>query len=213
MPSPVQSETDAFRLTIGALVLAVVAVVAGWATTPIFGVVVFLVLGLLGLTTHLRSPGRGRRLPLREVAVLRDLRGSPAARPHVLVIANVPLQGRELQERMERLVARRAEIDILAPVLTSRVHLAVTDIDEEIAAARARLRDSLAWATAQGWSVRGHIGDPSPETAIEDRLRDFGADEVVVVTAEGEQLWQVGVELEQLRSQLDVPVQEVQATV
>ncbi len=213
MSSPVQSETDVFRLTIGALVLAVVAVVAGWAMTPIFGVVVFLVLGLLALTAHLRSPGRGRRLPLHEASVLRDLRRPPAARRHVLVIANVPLHGRELRERMERLVAERAEIDILAPVLTSRVHLAVTDIDEEIAAARERLRDSLAWATAQGWSVRGHIGDPSPETAIEDRLRDFGADEVVVVTAEGEQLWQVGVELEQLRSQLDVPVREVQATV
>lgn len=213
MSSPVQSETDAFELTIGALVLAVVAVLAGWATAPIFGVVVFLALGLPALAAHLRRPGRDRRLGLREASALRDAQRPPSSPRHVLVIANVPLRGRELQERMGRLVAERAEIDVLAPVLTSRLHLAVTDVDEEIADARARLRDSLAWATAQGWSVRGHVGDPSPATAIEDRLRDFGADEVVVVTAEDERQWQAGVELEQLRSQLDVPVLQVQATV
>ena len=59
--------------------------------------------------------------------------------------------------------------------------------------------------------ARGEVGDPNPSIAIEDELRDFGADAVVVVTHPRElQTWQEQGELERLRRELaGVPVQHV----
>jgi hypothetical protein len=48
--------------------------------------------------------------------------------------------------------------------------------------------------------------------AIEDELRDFGADEVIVVThSRDRETWQERGELERLREELDVPVTHVVA--
>ena len=51
---------------------------------------------------------------------------------------------------------------------------------------------------------------PTQRTALEDQLRDFGADEVIVVTHPRERgSWQERGELERLRRELDVPVTHV----
>jgi hypothetical protein len=72
------------------------------------------------------------------------------------------------------------------------------------------LEISLAWAREQGISARGEVGDPSPTSALEDELRDFGADEVIVVTHPSErETWQERGELERLRRELDVPITHV----
>ena len=97
-------------------------------------------------------------------------------------------------------------------MLTSHLHYGVSDIDRELAQARARLERSLAWAREQGIPARGEVGDPSASTAIEDELRDFGADEVIVVTHPRErETWQEHGELERLRRELDVPVTHIVA--
>ena len=75
-----------------------------------------------------------------------------------------------------------------------------------------RLERSLAWARERGIAARGEIGDPNPTSAIEDELRDFGADEVLVVTHPRErQTWQERGELERLQRELDVPVTHIVA--
>jgi hypothetical protein len=90
------------------------------------------------------------------------------------------------------------------------VHYGVTDIDREIDEARRRLERSLHWARRQGLVVRGRVGDPDPVVAIEDELRDFGADEVVVVTHPDERAgWQERTELDRLSRELDLPVRRV----
>jgi hypothetical protein len=76
----------------------------------------------------------------------------------------------------------------------------VTDIDRELNEARERLECCLAWARANGLDARGEVGDVSATTAIEDELRDFGADEVIVVThPRDRETWQERGELERLR--------------
>ena len=73
-----------------------------------------------------------------------------------------------------------------------------------------RLQRSLEWARTHGFKARGEIGDANPLTAIEDELRDFGADEVIVVTREQQDAgWQEEKELESLSEELDVPVVQV----
>src|SRR5262249_18455328 len=135
---------------------------------------------------------------------------SPGTR-HVIIVANAPLNGDELRAHLRSLdEGNRVELDVLAPVLTSRTHVAYTDLDAETRRARERLARSLSWARGQGSPARGEIGDPSPTTALEDELRDFGADEVIIATSRAEPTgWQEQTALQQLHDELDVPVVQV----
>lgn len=210
--NPIRSETDAFWVAMTGIGLIAVSVLIGWLSTPIAGIAAFVVLALLATVAYLRIPDPAARKPLREAALEPNRHGRADAR-HVLVIANEPLAGEELRRRLLGSNGAKVEVDVLAPVLTSRVHFATTDVDEERRRARERLQRSLAWVREQGLAVRGEIGDIDPTTAIEDELRGFGADEVIVVTGNGEaERWQEREELERLREELDVPIVQVSAS-
>ncbi len=128
----------------------------------------------------------------------------------MLIVANEALAGGELSEHLRAARGERVQVDVLAPVLASRLHQGLSDIDQELAQARERLERSLAWARAQGIDARGEVGDPDPTAAMEDELRDFGADEVIVVTHPRDSAtWQEHGELERLRRELDVPVTQL----
>jgi hypothetical protein len=207
MRNPIGSETDAFRVTVAGAALGVVCALVGWLAGTLVGVILFVVLGPLALSAYLLSTEPRHARPLRRAIAEPHAHGARDGSRHVLVIAHEALEGRELVDHIRALGGSGVEIDVLAPLLSSRVHLAFTDIDEELDEARSRLARSLAWARAWGFPARGEVGGPSPTPAIEDELRDFGADEVVVVTADGQAAdWQEQVELEHLREQLDVPV-------
>ena len=210
MRIPTRSEREAFQLTIAGVVVIGMAVLIGWLTEAVVGVAVFVLALVLGAIAYLRAPNPDRHAPLREAAhQAHPHRASPGKR-HVLVIANEALSGDALRERIVGRDDERIDVDILAPVLTSHRHYAVSDIDRELEHARARLERSLAWAREHGVVARGEVGDPNPTTAIEDELRDFGADEVIVVTHPSEQeTWQERGELERLRRELDVPVTHI----
>jgi hypothetical protein len=154
--------------------------------------------------------GRDRRAVLRAAACEAHPHGAALGKRHVLVIANESLSGSELRDRVLAGDGERIEVDVLAPVLTSRVHLGVSDIDHELAEAHERSGRSLVWARAQGIVARGEVGDPSPITAFEDELRDFCADEVIVVThPRDRETWQERGELERLQRELNAPVTHV----
>jgi hypothetical protein len=207
MRIPIRSERDAFRLTLAAVAAIVAAALVGWLTEAVFGVLVIVLALALATIAYLRAPDPDRRSPLRKAAHEAHPHGASPGTRHVLVIANEPLSGDGLRERIVGREAERVEVDVLAPVLTSHLHFGVSDIDRELAQARARLERSLAWAREQGIVARGEVGDPTATTAIEDELRDFGADEVIVVTHPRErETWQERQELERLRRELDVPV-------
>ncbi len=210
MRTPIRSERDAFRLTLAGAVVIGAAVLIGWLTEAALGAAVFSLVVVLAAIAYVRAATADRRTPLREAAHETHPHGASPDKRHVLVIANEALSGNELRERIVGPDDERIEVDILAPVLTSHLHYGVSDIDRELAQARARLERSLAWAREQGIVAHGEVGDPSPTTAIEDELRDFGADEVIVVTHPGErETWQERAGLERLRRELDVPVRHV----
>jgi hypothetical protein len=210
MRIPVRSERDAFRLTLGGVVVIAAAVLIGWLTEAVVGAAVFALALALAVIAYLRVADPDRRAGMRKAAHETHLHGAGPGERHVLVIANEVLSGGELRERILVGGDERVEVNILAPVLTSQLHYGVSDIDRELGQARARLECSLPWARKQGIVARGVVGDPSPRTAIEDELRDFGADEVIVVTHPGErESRQERRELERLRRELDVPVTHV----
>jgi hypothetical protein len=209
MRIPIRSERDAFRLTLAGVVVIGAAVLIGWLTEAVVGAGVFSLALALAVIAYLRAADPDRRAPLRKAAHEAHPHGASPGERHVLVIANEVLSGGELRERILG-GHERIEVDILAPVLTSQLHYGVSDIDRELEQAKRRLERSLVWARKQGIVARGEVGDPSPTSAIEDELRDFGADEVIVVTHPGErETWQERGELERLRRELDVPVTHV----
>jgi hypothetical protein len=209
MRAPITSESDAFRMTLGGTLLVFVSVVVGWLTVPLAGVAVFVLGGALAAIAYVHVARSDRRPVLRDAAQAPHPHGAVPGERHVLVVANEALSGTELRERILA-HGEQVELDVLAPVLTSHIHYGVSDIDRELQGARARLQRSLAWADALNITVRGEVGDPSPTTALEDELRDFGADEVIVVThPRHRETWQERAELERLQRELDVPVTHV----
>ncbi|MGP0102908.1 MAG: hypothetical protein ACLPUT_14970 [Solirubrobacteraceae bacterium] len=211
MRVPVRSERDAFRLTVAGVAVVGGAVLIGWLTEPLVGVAVFVLALVIAGIAYLRAANPDRRAPLREAAAEPHPHGAVPGKRHVLVIANEALSGAgSLHQLLLGEGPVDVEIDVLAPVLTSHVHYGVSDIDRELEQARARLERSLAWARDHGITARGEVGDPNATTAIEDELRDFGADEVIVVThPRDRETWQEHGELERLRRELDVPVTHV----
>ncbi len=72
---------------------------------------------------------------------------------------------------------------VVVPALPSRLEHLAHDVDRAIAQADERLRASLEAMRAAGLDVRGQVGDHhDPNAAIEDALREFAADEVVIST-------------------------------
>jgi hypothetical protein len=216
MRIPVRSEGEAFRLVVGGLIAVAAAVLIGWLTAAAIGAAVFALILVAALVAYLRAGNPDRRPTLRGAAHEPHPHGPRAGRRHVLVIANEPLSGSALCERIvgddheQTEIDKQTEIDILAPVLSSHVHYGVSDIDRERERAQDRLNRSLRWAREHGISARGEVGDPSVLTAIEDELRDFGAAEVIVVTGpEEQQTWQEREELEHLLDELDITVTHV----
>jgi nucleotide-binding universal stress UspA family protein len=209
MRLPIRSETEAMRLVFAGGAVIAISVLLGWLTTPLIGVAFFVVAVVLGAIAYVRAPNPEHRTPFADAEDEPHRHGGAPGERHVLVVANEALSGEELRQRLAEM-GDRLELDVLAPVLTSRLHYVVSDIDNELAEARKRLDRSIAWARQNGFVARGEVGDPNPTTAIEDELRDFGADAVVVVTHRRElETWQEQGELERLRRELRVPVEHV----
>lgn len=144
MRPPVRFEADAFRFTIaGALVIGA-SVLIGWLSEPATGLVVFAIAVVSAAIAYVYVARRDRPAILRQAVSETGPRDRGSAGRHVLVVANVTLAGTELAEMIHRRGDEHVEVDVLAPVLASRIHYGASDIDLELADARTRLERSLA---------------------------------------------------------------------
>jgi GABA permease len=85
-----------------------------------------------------------------------------------------------------------------------------SDEDPARAGAQERLDASLTRLADAGVSARGEIGDGDPLQALEDALREFPADEIVVSThPPGRSHWLEQGVVEQARQRYDVPITHV----
>jgi GABA permease len=210
MRNPVRSETDAFYIAVGCAVLIAVSLALGSLVDPLVGVALLVgaVAGAFFWEVSTKDPDRRR--PLQE-AVSEARARQPAAHPRVLVVANRTLHGEELRDELRRRANTGAEVHIVAPILCSRAHYIASDVDTELDEARRRLSTALAWAEAEGVAVTGKVGDANAALgAIEDELRRYGADEVIISTyPPGKSNWlETGI-VERLDDELDIPVTHV----
>jgi hypothetical protein len=110
---------------------------------------------------------------------------APTATRRILVIANETCAGRRVVEEVRyRAGAGDAEALVIAPQLAeSRLsHWLDGQSDERRAAAEQRLAQSVAALQAAGIRASGQIGDADPLQALDDAVRIFPPDEVVIST-------------------------------
>jgi hypothetical protein len=205
MHNPLRSEADAFRwvVVIGAGAVSIIALTL--LTRPVVGVVWAAALLGFGAGVAYRS-SRGS-LP-RSVEVSRGGDG----KHRLLVVANETVGGGALLDEIrERCRGRRCEILVVTPALAgSRAEHWASDVDEAIELARQRMELSLIAIDELGLKARGEIGDSDPNVAIEDALRAFPADEIVISTHPPQRSrWLEHGVVERAREQVDLPITHV----
>jgi hypothetical protein len=129
----------------------------------------------------------------------------------ILVIANETVGGDELLSIVRsKAEGVREQVLVVCPALNSQVRTWASDEDGARAAAQRRLDSSLAQLRSHGIAARGEVGDGDPLQAIEDALRTFGADEVVISThPEGRSNWLERNVVGGARERFDVPITHV----
>jgi hypothetical protein len=203
--NPFRSEAEAYRFLLLSVAYFALIVVAAWIATWL-GVVVFVVLTLTAVILWARSRT--------DEPVLRPdvpTRSSAEDERRILVIANETVGGDELLSILrEKSSGVNEQVLVVCPALNSQVRTWASDEDGARSAAQARLDASLARLHQDGVHAEGEVGDGDPLQAIEDALRTFGADEIVISThPEGRSNWLERNVVGAARERFDVPITHV----
>jgi hypothetical protein len=204
MANPFRSEAEAYRfllITIGYFAAIVIATLVGgrWV-----GFAVFVALSLVGLWWLFR------RRPEAPVRTAPPRRGKESER-RILVIANETVGGEMLRDEIRRRSAGYEEqVLVVCPALNSPLRHWASDDDQARANAQERLDASLSRLAEAGVDARGEVGDSEPLQAMEDALRTFGADEIIISThPEGRSNWLEKGVVANARERFAVPITHV----
>ena len=204
MINPLRSEAEAFRFLIASIAYFGAIVIAAVAGGKWVGLAVFIALSAIVVGWWVRARREGRP-------------PQTAPRPHaegerrILVVANETVGGRTLRSMiLEKSLDVREKVLVVTPALNSPLKHWASDEDDARAAAQERLDASLAELAAAGVHARGEVGDGDPLQAVEDALRTFGADEIIISThPEGRSNWLERGVVEKARERFAVPITHV----
>lgn len=174
-------------------------------TRPVIGVV--WMAALIGFGAGVAYRGARGSLP-RTVELTRGGDG----KHRVLVVANETVGGEVLLDEIRRRCqGRRCEILVVTPALpTSRASHWASDVDEAMELARQRMELSLIAIGELGLKARGEVGDADPNVAMEDALRVFPADEIVISThPPSRSRWLEHGVVDRAREQIELPIAHV----
>lgn len=205
MLNPLRSEAEAYRfllLTLAAFGLIVAAreLLGGTAAWITSGVIALAV-----AAAYFRARSTDRPEP-REAAS----RGATDER-RILVVANETVAGEALREAIEQRSSEvRERVLVVCPALNSRLRHWASDDDGARAAAQQRLDRSLERLAELGIEARGEVGDSEPLQAMEDALRRFDADEIIISThPAGRSHWLERGVVRAARERFSVPITHV----
>jgi hypothetical protein len=204
MQNPFRSEAEAFRFLIRTIayfaVIAVAALINTWLGLGVF----VLATGVIVWWLFFR--GEAKR-PIR----MTPTRQASEGERRILVVANETVGGATLRDRIrERSEGVREEVLVVAPALNTPIRHWASDEDGARAVAETRLEESLGLLRSGGVNARGEVGDAEPLQAIEDALRTFGADEIIISThPEGRSQWLERGVVSAARERFAVPITHV----
>ncbi len=176
MHNPLRSERDVFRWVLVFVILATSVVAVDLITRPLVGVI--WAIAMLGLVSVLAwRSSRGTLAGQTEVSGGRD------DKHRVLVLCNQTVGARSSAEIKSRSRGDWSEFLLVTPALTgSPAARWTSDVDAALEDARQRMELSLRALEEAGLRARGQVGDPDPYVALEDALRVFAADEIIIGT-------------------------------
>jgi hypothetical protein len=204
MRNPFRSEESAFKFLLLAIAyfgsIGIASVINKWA-----GLAVFLLETGAIVTWWLMTRSTPEE-PIKPVA--------PPHAPgekHLLVVANETVAGPELLAEVKKHArGRKTSVLVVTPALNTKLKYWVSDEDGARAAAAERLHASLEAMRADGMKAEGQVGDPDPLQAIDDAIRTFSPDEIVISThPEGRSNWLEQGVVEHAREHFDGPVTHV----
>jgi hypothetical protein len=98
----------------------------------------------------------------------------------VLVLATAEVTS-EAAQRIEALAAGADDVRLVIPVPSHRLERWLSAEDKARAEGQRWLAHSAGALVAAGLPVSGSLGDPDPVQALEDELRDYPADEIIML--------------------------------
>jgi GABA permease len=199
MANPFGSEGDAFTFVLLTLVAFSAIAVAGIFGGAWIGVAVWLIVSAAALVVY------ARRRDERGIRTAPAHRGDANER-RILVLATDPAAEGRLAAEIERARSgRTSHVHVVCPTLTSSVRSWASDVDCDRLQAARLLERTLSELRAAGITADGEVGDENPMQAIEDALRTFGADEIIVSTGPERRV------ATQARERFALPVDELAA--
>jgi hypothetical protein len=202
MRNPLRSEGDAFRFVWLVLLFCGLVAIGSWINSWL-GLAVFIALLVAAIWWGLR----GRNEP----PVRQQPAPSPPGEHRILVVANETVGGPELLEQVRAHAGgQHARVLVVSPALNTPLKTWTSDEDGARAAAQERLDASLVSMRSAGLDATGEIGDGDPVQAIEDALRTFRPDELIVSThPEGRSQWLERGVIERARERFELPLTHV----
>ncbi len=176
--------------------LICVAIVASMALGGILGAGIGIAVGGIAATALVVFASRAHPDRKIEVAAHED-KGH-----RVLVLATAEATADSAQ-RISDLAGTPKDVRVVVPVPSHRLDRWLSAEDDARREAEARLARSAGALVAAGLPVSGSVGDHDPAQALEDELRDFPADEVVLLIANGKD------PLAKVEGRLGVPLRRV----
>jgi hypothetical protein len=185
----------AIPLMIAAICVPIVAAMAAAGT---LGAGLGMAVGAVAVTGLIAFAARAKPDRRLEVAASED------TEHRVLVIA-VAEATADSAQRIAELAGSVDDVRLVVPVPSHRLDRWLSAEDDARREAEGRLARSAGALVAAGLPVSGSVGDPDPAQALEDELRDFAADEVVLLTANGKD------PLAKIEPRLGLPLRRVSA--
>jgi len=131
----------------------------------------------------------------------------------LLVLTSEPVSANQLRDALPSGAdPTNAEVMVVAPALhESALRFWLSDADEAIARADEVRRRSVEQLGAEGVSAAADTGESDPEDAVEDVLKTFAADRILIFTRRGdEQRYREDVDTGTLESRFGIPVTQAQ---
>ena len=141
------------------------------------GTALGLAAGALAITALLVIAGRIKPRGSVEIAA------RPGRGHRVLVLATAELGASEA-EHVAAEIESAEDVRLLVPLRSGRLDRWLSATDDARDEAQAMLARSAGALVAAGLPVSGSVGDGDPAQALEDELRSYPADAVIVVSAE-----------------------------
>jgi hypothetical protein len=166
--NPLRSEGEAFRFLIVVIAAAAVIVVAAIINTWLgVAAAILAVGGIVWWIMQEPVPGAAEQEPVVDPS-------TPPGTHRVIVVASPGTAD-------VRVGDDATDVVVVVPALSSTVEAVTGAVDDRRAEAEQTALALTRRLSRPGVNVRGEVGADDPVLAVEDMLRQFGADEIVVV--------------------------------